>query len=81
MQAQDHRPYLSIILTGRNDNFGGDFNDRLFRALTGAVRNLADPERFVPMLRQLGRDHRLPQRDVLGVGHGGHCYGQSNSKK
>lgn len=32
--------------------------DRLFRALTGAVRNLADPERFVPMLRQLGRDHR-----------------------
>jgi len=26
-------PYLSIILTGRNDDFGGDFNDRLFRAL------------------------------------------------
>ena len=22
-------PYLSIIITGRNDNYGGDFNDRL----------------------------------------------------
>ena len=32
--------------------------DRLFRALTGAVRGLADPERLVPMLEQLGRDHR-----------------------
>lgn len=29
----DERPYLSIILTGRNDDFGGDFNVRLFRAL------------------------------------------------
>jgi hypothetical protein len=26
-------PYLSIVLTGRNDDFGGDFNIRLFRAL------------------------------------------------
>ena len=26
-------PYLSIVLTGRNDDFGGDFNDRFFRAL------------------------------------------------
>lgn len=26
-------PFLSIVLTGRNDNFGGDFNDRFFRAL------------------------------------------------
>src|ERR1051325_11417324 len=26
-------PYLSIIITGRNDDFGGDFNTRLFRAL------------------------------------------------
>jgi hypothetical protein len=31
--AVDERPYLSIILTGRNDDFGGDFNVRLFRAL------------------------------------------------
>ena len=27
------QPYLSIVLTGRNDDFGGDFNGRLFRAL------------------------------------------------
>jgi hypothetical protein len=26
-------PFLTIVLTGRNDNFGGNFNDRLFRAL------------------------------------------------
>lgn len=26
-------PYLSIIVTGRNDDFGGDFNGRFFRAL------------------------------------------------
>jgi hypothetical protein len=26
-------PYISIIITGRNDNFGGDFNTRLRRAL------------------------------------------------
>jgi len=32
-ETDEQRPYLSIILTGRNDNFGGDFNDRLFRAL------------------------------------------------
>ncbi len=27
------RPYLSIVVTGRNDDFGGDFNGRFFRAL------------------------------------------------
>lgn len=32
MQA-DVQPYLTIVLTGRNDDFGGDFNTRLFRAL------------------------------------------------
>jgi hypothetical protein len=26
-------PFLTIVLTGRNDNFGGDFNTRLFRAM------------------------------------------------
>jgi hypothetical protein len=26
-------PYLSIVLTGRNDNFGGDFTERFLRAL------------------------------------------------
>ncbi|MGH8938520.1 MAG: globin domain-containing protein, partial [Actinomycetes bacterium] len=32
--------------------------DRLFRALTGAVRNMHDPDRLVPMLHQLGQNHR-----------------------
>ena len=27
------QPYVSIVLTGRNDDFGGDFNGRFFRAL------------------------------------------------
>ena len=27
------RPYLSIVVTGRNDDFGGDFNARFFSAL------------------------------------------------
>ena len=26
-------PYISIVVTGRNDDFGGDFNGRFFRAL------------------------------------------------
>jgi hypothetical protein len=26
-------PYLSLVVTGRNDDFGGDFNGRFFRAL------------------------------------------------
>jgi len=26
-------PYLSVVYTGRNDGFGGDFNNRFFRAL------------------------------------------------
>ncbi len=26
-------PYLSIVVTGRNDDFGGDFNGRFFRSL------------------------------------------------
>jgi NAD(P)H-flavin reductase len=32
--------------------------DRLFRALVDAVRNIGDADTFVPMLAQLGRDHR-----------------------
>jgi hypothetical protein len=35
-------PYLSIVLTGRNDNFGGDFNQRLFSALSYNHCLLAD---------------------------------------
>ena len=34
------RPYISIILTGRNDDFGGNFNTRLFRALEFNHRHL-----------------------------------------
>lgn len=43
-------PYVSIILTGRNDDFGGDFNDRFFRALEFNHRHLRDrgiPHEFV----------------------------------
>jgi FkbM family methyltransferase len=39
-------PYISIILTGRNDDFGGNFNDRLFKALEFNHRHLN--ERGVP---------------------------------
>jgi SAM-dependent methyltransferase len=34
-------PYLSIVLSGRNDDFGGDFTGRLFRALDFNHRELA----------------------------------------
>lgn len=34
-------PYLSIVVTGRNDDFGGDFNGRFFRALTFNLVHLA----------------------------------------
>ena len=33
MKSENEMPYLSIVLTGRNDGFGGDFNDRLFRTI------------------------------------------------
>lgn len=33
MESGSETPYLSIVLTGRNDGFGGDFNQRLFRTL------------------------------------------------
>lgn len=34
MSASTHdAPYLTIVVTGRNDDFGGDFNGRFFRAL------------------------------------------------
>lgn len=35
-------PYLSIVLTGRNDDFGGAFNERLFRALEFNHRHLSE---------------------------------------
>lgn len=35
-------PYLSIVVTGRNDDFGGDFNGRFFRALRFNHRHLTE---------------------------------------
>lgn len=35
------KPYLSIVLTGRNDNFGGDFTERFLRALRFNHHHLA----------------------------------------
>jgi hypothetical protein len=35
-------PYLTIVLTGRNDNFGGDFTERFLRALRFNHRFLSD---------------------------------------
>jgi hypothetical protein len=46
MAQSEQRPYVSIILTGRNDDFGGDFNTRLFRALEFNHAHLM--ERAVP---------------------------------
>jgi hypothetical protein len=31
--SADAAPYLTLVFTGRNDDFGGDFNGRFFRAL------------------------------------------------
>ena len=31
--ASVSRPYFTIVFSGRNDDFGGDFNERFFRAL------------------------------------------------
>ncbi len=35
-------PYLSVVLTGRHDNYGGDFNERFFRALRFNQQQLAE---------------------------------------
>jgi hypothetical protein len=39
--TESTRPYLTIIATGRNDDFGGDFNGRFLRALDFNHRQLA----------------------------------------
>jgi FkbM family methyltransferase len=33
MESGNETPYVSIVLTGRNGGFGGDFNENLFRTL------------------------------------------------
>lgn len=35
-------PYLTLVFTGRNDDFGGDFNNRFFRALRFNHERLTD---------------------------------------
>jgi hypothetical protein len=35
-------PYLTLVFTGRNDDFGGDFNNRFFRALRFNHERLRD---------------------------------------
>jgi hypothetical protein len=43
-------PYLTIIVTGRNDDFGGDFNSRFFNALRfnhECLRTAGIPHEFV----------------------------------
>jgi len=59
-QVNGQRPFVSIVLTGRNDGYGGDFLDRFFRTI-----------RFNhQQLRQRGIDHEIvfvewaPPREV-----------------
>lgn len=49
-EAPQLRPLFPVAMDAHRE--------RLFRALVGVVRSLADPDRFAPMLEQLGRDHR-----------------------
>jgi GT2 family glycosyltransferase len=35
------KPYLSLVLTGRNDNYGGDFQSRLQNCVTNAFEQLS----------------------------------------
>jgi len=37
-------PYLSLVLTGRNDNYGGDFRSRLQRCITNTFEQLVQHE-------------------------------------
>lgn len=37
--GESEQPYLSIVLTGRNDNYGGDFNSRLSASLNWIYSN------------------------------------------
>lgn len=39
---RDGSPFLSIVLTGRNDSYGGDFNERFFRTLAFNTTKLAE---------------------------------------
>lgn len=46
----ESNPYLTLVFTGRNDDFGGDFNKRFFRALRFNHERLSEagvPHEFV----------------------------------
>src|SRR5262245_50916971 len=56
-------PFLSIVVTGRHDNYGGDFNDRFFTALRFNHERLA--ERGVPFEVILVEWNPVPDRPTL----------------
>src|SRR5215831_8595095 len=42
MIEEAQSPHLSIVVVGRNDDFGGDFNDRMMAAAEFNHRNLTE---------------------------------------
>ena len=56
-------PFLSIVVTGRHDNYGGDFNERFFTALRFNHERLA--ERDVPFEIILVEWNPIPDRPTL----------------
>ena len=56
-------PFLTIVVTGRHDNYGGDFNDRFFTALRFNHARLA--ERGVPVEIILVEWNPVPDRPRL----------------
>jgi len=56
-------PFLSIVVTGRHDNYGGDFNERFFTALRFNHARLA--ERGVPFEVILVEWHPVADRPPL----------------
>jgi len=56
-------PFLSIVVTGRHDNYGGDFNERFFTALRFNHERLA--EREVPFEVILVEWNPVPDRPTL----------------
>jgi hypothetical protein len=56
-------PFLTIVVTGRHDNYGGDFNERFFTALRFNHQRLA--ERDVPFEVVLVEWNPVPDRPTL----------------
>ena len=56
-------PFLSIVVTGRHDNYGGDFNERFFTALRFNHQRLA--ERHVAFEVILVEWNPIPDRPTL----------------